>query len=62
MSAEPPSAGDPSPATDEEWRWDGERWERDTDRPAAPGGDGETATSPDGHWVWDGRQWQPVPG
>jgi peptidoglycan hydrolase-like protein with peptidoglycan-binding domain len=49
---------------DQQWRWDGDRWQSNEDR--ADGADprhDQHATghvSADGQWLWDGNQWQPV--
>lgn len=46
-------------SVDEQWQWDGDRWQPATPRPASepPGADG---TLVDGQWLWDGSNWQPA--
>lgn len=48
---------------DQQWRWDGERWQP-SDQVAAghelPDDSAGSHLSADGQWVWDGNQWRPV--
>lgn len=59
------------PADEEQWRWDGDRWEHagaddapdDAAVAAARAGAGAVNAhdrSPHEHWVWDGDRWQPA--
>ena len=49
---------------DQQWRWDGERWELAHGEAVAAVTQEEAGTaahiSEDGQWLWDGSGWQPV--
>ena len=47
---------------DQQWRWDGERWQPKDLVGAVdvPEEHADSHLSADGQWVWDGSQWQPA--
>jgi hypothetical protein len=47
---------------DQQWHWDGDRWQPKDHVLLADAEPGGSHASADGHWVWDGTRWQPASG